>query len=428
MNPIPQIEFISTLFVFAGHSVSLGLMSPRRFSLRRTWAIWAGAFLLSTAVALLCYLPGIAHANMTCQVISLAICAVAFLFSSGGNFLRNLFLYASYLNFFLFSIAVSQALAHNFVDGDPLAVMEFRLIIICVFCVVLVYDLRPAFLRLAVNIPQGWGALTVLVCIFCGCLLAVAFFSNLFSSFTHQMLVMLMVLFVIMLSAYIVIFKTIAALSKENQKSKLELEKKFLTHQLTSYEQLEREERKYRHDFRHHNLLILEYAKNRDCDAIIRYLQEYETSVNEKLNQRLCANMTVNSIVTAFLKRAQEQGIAMKVDIRMGQETAVRDTDLVAILANLLENAVKGSLLSGSEPWIELMIGRKGSKLRIQCRNSCAGDIRFAGGLPQAVGRAGIGVSSIVDTAALYAGNTEFFAENGIFTGRVLLNERTLPC
>lgn len=92
MNPIPQIEFISTLFVFAGHSVSLGLMSPRRFSLRRTWAIWAGAFLLSTAVALLCYLLGIAHANMTCQVISLAICAVAFLFSSGGNFLRNLFL------------------------------------------------------------------------------------------------------------------------------------------------------------------------------------------------------------------------------------------------------------------------------------------------------------------------------------------------
>lgn len=428
MNPVPGTEFLSVLFVFAGHSVSLGLMSPRRFGLRRTWTIWGGVFLLSAAVALLCYLLGTPHVVMTSQVISLAFCAAAFLLSSQGNFLRNLFLYASYLNFFLFSVALSEALAHNLVDGNPLAVMEFRMILICVFCVVLVYDLRPAFLRAAGNIPQGWGALTVLVCIFCSCLLTVAFLSNLFSSFTHQTLVMLMVLFIIMLSAYIVIFKTIAALSKENQKSKLELEKKFLTHQLSSYEQLEREERKYRHDFRHHNLLILEYAKNRDCDAIIRYLQEYETSVDGRLNQRLCANMTVNSIVTAFLKRAQEQGIAMRVDIRMGEETAVRDTDLVAILANLLENAVKGSLLSEGAPWIELMIGRKGSKLRIQCRNSCAGEIRFAGGLPQAAGRVGIGVTSIVDTAALYAGNTEFFAENGVFTGRVLLNEAPLPC
>lgn len=423
MTFIPPSEFVSCLLIFAGHSAALGLMSLRKYRPRSSIAIWGGVFLLSAAIAGLCYLFKTPYVMMTSQVISLILCAFAFLSTSQGNFLRNLFLYASYINFFLFSIATSQALASNFVSGDPVAVMEFRLIMISVFCVVLVYDIRPAFLRAAENIPQGWGALTVLVCVFCGCLLAVAFLSNLFSTFTHQMLVMLLVLFVIMVSAYIVIFKTIAALSKENQKHKLEMEKKYLTHQLTSYEQLEREERKYRHDFRHHNLLILEYAKNRDCDAIIRYLQEYETSVEDKLNRKLCANLTVNSIVTAFLKRAREQGIRMTVNIQMRRETTVRDTDLVAILANLLENAVKGSLLSEGEHWIDLMIGHKGSKLRIQCRNSCAGNIRFSGGLPQAIGRTGIGVTSIVDAAAVYAGNTEFFVENGVFTSRVLLNE-----
>lgn len=423
MMSAPRIEFISSLLIFAGHSASLGLMSLRKYSLRCSMAIWCGAFLLSSVIAALCYLFDTPYAMMTAQMFSLLLCAFTFLSSSRGNFLRNLFLFASYINFFLFSIAISQALATNFVGGDPVAVMEFRLILISVFCVVLVYDIRPAFLRAAKNIPQGWGALTVLVCVFCGCLLTVAFLSNMYSTFTHQILVMLLTLFVIMVSAYIVIFKTIGALSKENQKRKLELEKKYLTHQLTSYELLEREERKYRHDFRHHNLLILEYAKNHDCDAIIRYLQEYESSVDSKLGQTVCANMTVNSIVTAFLKRAKEHGIRMSVNIQMRPETSVKDTDLVAILANLLENAVKGSLLSEGEHWIDLMIGHKGSKLRIQCRNSCAENIRFNGGLPQATGRTGIGTTSIVDAAAIYAGNTEFYAENGVFTSRVLLNE-----
>ncbi len=72
---------------------------------------------------------------------------------------------------------------------------------------------------------------------------------------------------------------------------------------------------------------------------------------------------------------------------------------------------------------MEITIVHKGVKLMIQCRNSCAKNICFRDGLPQAVGRIGIGITSIVDTAAAYAGDTEFSAENGIFTGRILLND-----
>ncbi len=424
MTAIPRIEFMSELLVFAGHSVSLLLMSTRRYSLKRSVVIWSSVFAASAVFAAVAATVLTSYASLAGQVASLAMCALVFLITSRGNFLRNLFIFASYINFFLFSIAISQALAFNFVNSDPVAIIEFRLILISVFCVVLVYDIRPAFLRAADNIPSGWGALTVLVCIFCGCLLSVAVLSNMFLTFDHQTLIMLVVLLILMASAYIVIFKTLSALSKENQKRQLEIEKKFLTHQLSSFEQLEREERKYRHDFRHHNLLILEYAKNRDCDAIIQYLQEYEISAEKKLGGKVCANLTVNSIVTAFLKQAQEQNIRMTTDIRMREETSVRDTDLVAILANLLENAVKGCLLSKDARWIDLNILHKGNKLIIQCRNSCAENLRFSGGRPQAVGRTGIGITSITDAAASYAGDTEFFQEGEVFTGRILLNDR----
>ena len=104
-------------------------------------------------------------------------------------------------------------------------------------------------------------------------------------------------------------------------------------------------------------------------------------------------------------------------------QESIRDTELVAILANLLENAVKGSLESSAEPWIDLMIHHKGTKLIIQCKNSCRDDIRFHNGLPQGIERRGIGVTSIVDAAALYAGNVEFFTNHGVFFSRVLLND-----
>ena len=64
------------------------------------------------------------------------------------------------------------------------------------------------------------------------------------------------------------------------------------------------------------------------------------------MRQKFCENLVVNSIVSVFYRQAVEQDIHMTMDIRMRKETFIRDTDLVSILANLLENAVKGSLLS----------------------------------------------------------------------------------
>ena len=423
MKALWSFDYLIALSSFAGNALSLYLMSARRYSLRQTRWLWGGVFLLSALLAAAAWaaLPDVG--SLLGYVLSLGLCALAFFLTSRGNFLQNVFIFSSYINFFLFSISVAQALATRLMGNDPLAVLEFRVILASGFCLVLVYDIRPAFLRAAENIPRGWGVLTLLAVIFCACLMVLAVQTNLFRHVTAEMLMFLVMLFVLMASAYLLIFKTIASLSRENRKRQLELEKKFLTHQLDSYEQLERESRKYRHDFRHHNLVLLEYAKQGDCAAIIQYLQEYERTARQRLGGKSCENVTVNSILSAFHQQAAEREIPMAVDVRMRKETAVRDTDLVAILANLLENALKASVLAEGPPWVEMTIVHKGTKLMIQCRNSCAGHISFRDGLPRAVGRTGIGITSIVDTAAAYAGDTEFSAESGIFTSRILLND-----
>lgn len=419
-----RAEIIGEIFVFGGHALVLFLLSDRRYSTRLSAIVWCSVFLFSTLGAAISLRWSGVYSVMINHVASLGMCLLAFMITSKGSFMRNLFLFTTYINFLLFSLAISQALSSNFMNNDPLATIMFRLMLLSVFCFEVTYDIRPALLRATKQISQGWGPLTILVCIFCGCLMVLAFMSDLFLNVDSEMLAILVVLSVIMLSAYVVIFITISIMSKEIRSNQLQMEKHFLAQQLDSYANMEREAQKYRHDFRHHNLMILEYAKNGDCVSIIDYLQNYEKSTNEKLNFSVCANQTVNSIVSAFLKQANHYGVRMETHIFIRSKTTIQDIDMVAILANLLENAMKGCLLA-EEHWIDLSIFHKGQKLIIQCKNSCVERICFQNGLPQSAVRQGIGIKSIVDTAATYAGNTDFFAENGVFTSSVLLNDST---
>lgn len=410
-------------FVFAGHALTLFLLSPRKYQFRSSCLIWGSVFLLSLLFPMLCLPFGLVPPSVVLHMVSLGFCAIVFLLTSDGPYLQNLFLFATYINYFVFSFAVAQAIAARFMNNDPVAVIEFRLIFILLFCIVIVVDIRPVFIKIAKNIRRGWFSLTMLASIFSVCLLALMLSSGLFLDGNPQTIITLCALFVIMGSAYIVIFRLIMTLSKESQEERLELEKKFLREQLTSYEQLERESSKNRHDFRHHNLIILEYARNGNHNAIIQYLQEYEAAAESKQIPRICANVTVNSIVTAFVRRAQEAEIRMTTNIRVGKTVFVKDTHMVAILANVLENALKGSLLSKDKPWIDFFMIQRGPKLIIQCKNSCADNIHFSNGIPRAVGRTGVGVTSIIDTVCDYAGNTEFSADDGVFTCRMVLND-----
>ena len=410
-------------FVFAGHALTLFLLSPRKFRFRTSCLLWSGVCLVSFLFPLICASLGWGIHTVAAHMISLGLCALMFLMSSEGPYLQNLFLFATYINYFVFSLAVTQAIAAQFMDNNILAVVEFRLIFMILFCIVIVFEIRPVFFKMGKNVRRGWFSLTMLASIFSVCLLALMISSGFFLDGDIQTITMLIALFVIMGSAYIVIFRLIMTLSKESQEERLMLEKKFLREQLTGYEQLERESSKNRHDFRHHNLIILEYARNENHEAIIQYLREYEAAAESQHIPRLCANATVNSIVTAFVRRARNQSVRMETNIQVQQNFFVKDTHTVAILANLLENALKGSLLAKGEPWIDFSMVQRGAKLIIQCKNSCSDGICFLNGIPRAVGRTGVGVTSIIDTVSDYAGNAEFFAEDGVFTCRMVLND-----
>lgn len=262
--------------------------------------------------------------------------------------------------------------------------------------------------------------------------LMAAFMAYLPSNRTFSIYGMIRMLFVVLMAGLIqyLVVHLYVHLGREHcfqaEKQLLEMNEELLRRQLDLEKKAREEMARIRHDMRHHYLMFMEYAKNSDMDGLLEYLKQYREDVERTEPERICANRAVNGILSAYAGYAEKEKIRVTMNVQAEETLAVRDIDLVAILANIFENAIRGCKKSGlPNPEIRMDISQKGHKIVIQCRNSSAENIQFQKGLPQSDRGGGTGTFSIVKTASRYEGEADFLVKDGTFIVRVLLN---LPC
>ena len=207
------------------------------------------------------------------------------------------------------------------------------------------------------------------------------------------------------------------------EKELLGMNEQLLRRQIELMKEAEEEAIRIRHDIRHHCLLVEEYIRNKEYDKILSYVKQYGADVESHKAERISSNETINNILTAYGRYAKEEKIRIVMDVKTAEHIAVRDIDLVAILANIVENAIHGCLcVEEIRREIQLFIVQKGNKIAIQCKNTCSQDVEFHKGLPKATKGGGVGVSSIRKVVSYYNGETDFFVDEGMFVVRILIN------
>lgn len=241
------------------------------------------------------------------------------------------------------------------------------------------------------------------------------------------------------------IFHLYIHLGKENgykeENRLLAMNEQLLRCQLTLAEEAEEKADQIRHDTRHHCLLIREYVKRGETSQLLFYLDQYLEDVDSIRVDKFCTNKAVDGILSAYASLAKRQGIRTEIHAAVGENLPVRDIDLIAILANILENAVNSCRSAGVEDTnIRMQISQKGHKIVIQCKNTMErasieskgarlqesrSSGRKQGRLqmkPEKQYQEGIGMASIRKTAQRYHGETDFVVADGMFVTRVLLN------
>ena len=400
-----------------------------RHSRKKTVLIVTGTTILYTCVALaICTLafqvfPAAVGVFMG-YVAGVIIYGSMYCFAvSASHPVKSLFLFTGLFGVHTIIITIVSIITNTYALGN-LVVWVLRAVFNLVLLIIWLLFIREHAFRMYKEIRSSYGMMSA-ISIMCYVIQTLFWVYNMQNESRDAFFnMMLIYAFGLTIAMYVMIFRYMAQSDHTNRMKQLQANEKFLQAQIDSYKKMGENARQTRHDFRHHSMVVTEYAKNKDYQAILSYLSEYDQKECGKYQETFCKNRAADTVLSAYANRCEQNGIEISADVRLEETEGVSDYDLVTILANILENAVNGCMGTEKERRVEISVGLKGNKLIIVCKNSCVLDILFENDLPKNRERDGIGVESILSTAEKYSGVVDFSASDGIFVCRVVLSNR----
>ena len=164
----------------------------------------------------------------------------------------------------------------------------------------------------------------------------------------------------------------------------------------------------------------MSYAKNGEEEKLIRYLEEQTERIDNARTISYCENDEINNILSVYTNKSAALNIPMEVSANTKKELNASTFDLVAIMGNVLENAIHGAQSSkAQEPKICVDIYHKDGKFVISCKNSCKKSLEFDE-IPKSL--ESIGIKSINTAVDKYNGICRFSAHDGVFNVLLIMD------
>ncbi len=144
----------------------------------------------------------------------------------------------------------------------------------------------------------------------------------------------------------------------------------------THYQEVEnmyRQIRGWRHDYRNHIQMMKVLAANGDMDGIKAYLDELDTDLNTVDTVVKTGNTMADAILNSKISLAQSKEITVQCDAHIPVKLKMSELDLCCIIGNLFDNAIEASLqLPKEERLIRVYMDMKGTQLYISFTNFTA--------------------------------------------------------
>ena len=217
----------------------------------------------------------------------------------------------------------------------------------------------------------------------------------------------------------------------------MELFAKKIEKQLASYQQeliethyrevdnMYRQIRGWRHDYRNHIQTMNAYAAAGDWDAIQNYLDLLDTDLQTVDTVIKTGNPMTDAILNSKISLAKAKGIEVVADAHIPVQLKSSEIDLCCILGNLFDNAIEASMkLPEDKRLIRVYMDMKNTQLYISFTNFTAvKKMQKEGGLFRSTKGEGHGIGlvridAIVERLDGYISRN---SEDGAFTTEILL-------
>ncbi len=144
----------------------------------------------------------------------------------------------------------------------------------------------------------------------------------------------------------------------------------------THYQEVDnmyRQIRGWRHDYRNHIQTMKVLASNGDMDGIKAYLDMLDTDLNTVDTVVKTGNAMADAILNSKISLAKSKDITVHVDAHIPVKLKMSELDLCCIIGNLFDNAIEASLpLPAEERMIRVYMDMKGTQLYISFTNFTA--------------------------------------------------------
>lgn len=144
----------------------------------------------------------------------------------------------------------------------------------------------------------------------------------------------------------------------------------------THYQEVEnmyRQIRGWRHDYRNHIQMMKVLATNGDMDGIKEYLDMLDTDLNTVDTVVKTGNAMADAILNSKISLARSKQIAVNVDAHIPVKLKMSELDLCCIIGNLFDNAIEASLaLPEDQRMIRVYMDMKNTQLYISFTNFTA--------------------------------------------------------
>ncbi len=196
----------------------------------------------------------------------------------------------------------------------------------------------------------------------------------------------------------------------------------------THYREVEnmyRQIRGWRHDYRNHIQMMKVLAANGDMDALKVYLDELDTDLNTVDTVVKTGNPMADAILNSKISLARSRNIPTQVDAHIPVKLKMSELDLCCIIGNLFDNAMEASMaLPEEKRMIRVYMDMKGTQLYISFTNFTAAKklSKVGRGFKTSKGEGhGFGLVRVDDIVSRYDGYLSRNSEDGAFTTEILI-------
>lgn len=181
------------------------------------------------------------------------------------------------------------------------------------------------------------------------------------------------------------------------------------------------------HDFHNHMEVLHHYLSKGSTEEAVSYLDDMRSPLQNMTQMSWLGDEAVDYLLGSKIALADSRKIQMQTNVEFPRHTNIRSVDLVAILGNLLDNALDAA--AGAEDgkrFIHLTLRRINDMLVIKVENGCGDAPVLADGELQTSkmdqSLHGWGLKNVQTVAGRYDGTVETEYENHVFRAVVTLS------